>query len=109
MYVFRKATESVQLQIGFLKVSEEKPKRYPYAVVVDLDETVLDNSQYQVERWRDKLEFTQESWSKWVRRKEAKLVPGAGGFLTAVRENGVRVIFLSNRMHENLKPTQENL
>ena len=109
MYVFRKATESVQLQTGFLKASEKKERKYPYAVVVDLDETVLDNSQYQVERWRENLGFTQESWSEWVRRKEAKLVPGAGGFLKAVRENGVRVIFLSNRMHENLKPTQENL
>ena len=52
----------------FLKVSEES-ERYPYAVVVDLDETVLDNSQYQVERWRDNLGFTQESWSKWVGEK----------------------------------------
>ena len=79
------------------------------AVVIDLDETVLDNSQYQVERSRSGLNFTQESWSKWVQRREASLVPGAKGFLNRARELGFKIIFLSNRMHSNLKPTKENL
>ena len=52
----------------------------PPAVVVDLDETILDNSSYQVERWKLGKGFTQESWSEWVNRMEADLVPGAGGF-----------------------------
>ena len=79
------------------------------AVVVDLDETVLNNSLYQVERWKSGLSFTQDSWSDWVKREEAKLVSGAKDFLIAVRKKGVRVIFLSNRMNNNLKPTQGNL
>ena len=29
--------------------------------------------------------------------------------MTAVRKKGIRVIFLSNRMNENLKPTRSNL
>ena len=79
------------------------------AVVIDLDETVLDNSQYQVERSRSGLRFTQESWSKWVQRREAGLVPGAKGFLKRARELGLKIVFLSNRMHSNLNPTKENL
>ena len=79
------------------------------AVVIDLDETVLDNSQYQVERSRSGLRFTQESWSKWVQRREAGLVPGAKGFLKRARELGLKLVFLSNRMHSNLNPTKENL
>ena len=79
------------------------------AVVIDLDETVLDNSQYQVERSRSGLSFTQETWSKWVQRREASLVPGAKGFLNRARELGFKIIFLSNRMHDNLNPTKENL
>ena len=79
------------------------------AVVVDLDETILDNSLYQVERWKAGLSFTQESWSIWVNRKEAGLVPGAQEFLKGVRKKGVRIVFLSNRMASNLEPTKENL
>jgi len=79
------------------------------AVVVDLDETVLDNSLYQVERWKAGLSFTQDSWSEWVNREEAGLVPGAKEFLKAVRKKGVRVVFVSNRMNKNLEPTRRNL
>ena len=92
------------------KISQlAKQEKGNLAVVIDLDETVLDNSQYQVERLGLGLGFTQESWSHWVNREEAKLVPGAKAFLRKAREMGLRVVFLSNRMHSNLKPTKENL
>ena len=45
------------------------------AVVMDLDETVLDNSLYQVEP-SCRIGVTQDSWSVWVKREEAGLVPG---------------------------------
>lgn len=79
------------------------------AVVMDLDETVMDNSLYQVERHRQGLGFTQDSWSKWVKRQEAGLVPGAKSFIDFLRKQPIRLIFLSNRMHENLAPTKSNL
>ena len=79
------------------------------AVVMDLDETVLDNSLYQVERHRVGLGFTQDSWSVWVKREEAGLVPGAKSFIDFLRKQPVRLIFLSNRMNENLAPTKSNL
>lgn len=79
------------------------------AVVMDLDETVLDNSLYQVERHRLGLGFTQDSWSVWVKREEAGLVPGAKSFIDFLRKQPVRLIFLSNRMNENLAPTKSNL
>ena len=79
------------------------------AIVMDLDETVLDNSKYQVERSELDLGFTQESWSKWVKRKEAGLIPGAKEFIGKIRPYPIRIIFISNRMDENLKPTQKNL
>ena len=79
------------------------------AVVVDLDETILDNSLYQVGRWSKGLGFNQESWSEWVNQKDAGLVPGAKVFLDKARNIGVTVVFMSNRMHHNLQPTIENL
>jgi len=80
-----------------------------FAIVMDLDETVLDNSSYQVERTKLNLGFTQESWSEWVRRKEAGLVPGAKVFISKTREFSVRIVFISNRMNYNLAATRENL
>ena len=101
--LFRQATVAILRQVKMEKGSKN------LAVVVDLDETVLDNSLYQVERWKAGLSFTQDSWSDWVNRKEAGLVPGAKEFLSTVRKKGVRVVFLSNRMNHNLEPTRGNL
>ena len=101
--LFRQATVAIIRKVKTEKNSDN------LAVVVDLDETVLDNSLYQVERWKAGLSFTQDSWSEWVNREEAGLVPGAKEFLTALRKEGVRVVFLSNRMNHNLEPTRENL
>ena len=101
--LFRQAT------VAILRTVKTEKSTGNLAVVVDLDETVLDNSLYQVERWKAGLSFTQDSWSDWVNRKEAGLIPGAKEFLSAVRKKGVRVVFLSNRMNDNLEPTRENL
>ncbi|MBT5916248.1 MAG: hypothetical protein HOH60_07840 [Opitutae bacterium] len=101
--LFRQTTVAILRKVKTEKNSDN------LAVVVDLDETVLDNSLYQVERWRAGLSFTQDSWSEWVNREEAGLVPGAKEFLKAVRKKGVRVVFVSNRMNKNLEPTRRNL
>jgi len=101
--LFRQATVAILRKVKTEKNSDN------LAVVVDLDETVLDNSLYQVERWKAGLSFTQDSWSEWVNREETGLVPGAKEFLKALRKKGVRVVFLSNRMNHNLEPTRENL
>lgn len=98
-----------QATVAILRRVKAEKNSGNLAVVVDLDETVLDNSHYQVERWKAGLSFTQDSWSDWVNRKEAGLIPGAKAFLSTVRKKGVRVVFLSNRMNDNLKPTRENL
>jgi 5'-nucleotidase (lipoprotein e(P4) family) len=98
-----------QATVAILRTVKAEKNSGNLAVVVDLDETVLDNSHYQVERWKAGLSFTQDSWSDWVNRKEAGLIPGAKAFLSTVRKNGVRVVFLSNRMNDNLKPTRGNL
>jgi 5'-nucleotidase (lipoprotein e(P4) family) len=101
--LFRQATVAILRKVKTEKNSDN------LAVVVDLDETVLDNSLYQVERWKAGLSFTQDSWSEWVNREEAGLVSGAKEFLKAVRKKGVRVVFVSNRMNKNLEPTRRNL
>ena len=79
------------------------------AIVMDLDETVLDNSKYQVGLTKKNESYNPESWSSWVNLKEADLVPGAKAFIDSVRNTNVRIIFLSNRMAKNELPTIENM
>jgi 5'-nucleotidase (lipoprotein e(P4) family) len=85
-------------------------KNIKYAVVMDLDETVLDNSDYQINLVENNLSFTQENWSEWVNQANATLVPGAKEFISALRQYAnIQIIFLSNRMHVNLEPTINNM
>jgi 5'-nucleotidase (lipoprotein e(P4) family) len=104
---------SLCIQTYQLAQSEVLPKlkkgKANLAIVMDLDETVLDNSKYQIERSNLDLRFTQESWSEWVKRQEAGLIPGAKDFISKTRAFPARLIFISNRMDENLDPTRKNL
>jgi 5'-nucleotidase (lipoprotein e(P4) family) len=82
-----------------------------WVVVLDVDETVLDNSQYAVERAEVDSGYTPESWAKWVFRKEASPIPGVKAFIDSVRTLGPRahVAYITNRLFEHEKPTIENL
>lgn len=81
-----------------------------WAIVMDIDETVLSNGQYQLELNSKKASHSQEAWEAWVNRVEATPVPGAKAFLLKIRglPNG-RIIFLSNRFARNTKATRRNL
>ena len=98
-----------KIKYKFIKNLKDFTKTDNYAIIVDLDETILDNSQYQVMLHRKNEKFNPESWSSWVNKEEAELVPGAKQFLDKVRDLDVRVIFISNRMNKNLLPTINNL
>jgi 5'-nucleotidase (lipoprotein e(P4) family) len=82
----------------------------PWAIVMDLDETVLDNSGYQRHLEVRGEAYSQESWEKWVLKKEATLVPGAKEFISKIRDlPRARIIFISNRYARNTGPTRTNL
>lgn len=80
-----------------------------YAVVMDLDETVLDNSDYQVMLFNKKEKYNPESWDEWVLEEKAKLVPGSYNYINFLRENNIQIIFLSNRMNKRVQETKNNL
>lgn len=81
----------------------------PWGVIVDADETVLDNSLYQLERARQGLGYTAESWNAWVRREAATALPGARDFLRQVRELGGYVAVVTNRDDAVCEATRRNL
>ena len=81
-----------------------------WAIVMDLDETVLDNSGYQRQLEVNSASHSQEAWEVWVSRSEAGLVPGAKEFIKRVRTlpRG-RIIFISNRYARGIEATLLNL
>ncbi len=79
------------------------------AVVLDIDETVLDNSPYQFKLIETKKEYTPENWTEWVNLAIAKPLPGAVEFTTYAKEQGVEVFYISNRTVEHLEATIKNL
>ncbi len=81
----------------------------PWAVVLDVDETTLDNSTYQLERAAYGLPFEAASWSAWVERRQAPAVPGANGFIDRVRRAGGHVAFITNRDATLAEATRANL
>src|SRR5438477_10323683 len=72
----------------------------PPAVVMDLDETVFDNGNFQTFLYRNRLAYDDRHWEVWERDvpDEVGLVPGAKGFIDAAEAAGVTVIYLSNRV-----------
>ena len=79
-----------------------------WAVILDADETVIDNSTYQRERAAAGGGFTPETWSAWVRRREATALPGAAQFIARVRSLGGRVVIVTNRTQTECEDTRSN-
>ena len=79
------------------------------AVILDIDETVLDNSPYQARLMRDGKSFDEFSWSQWCREKAARAMPGALEFTRLAARRGVTVFYLSNRAQDLNAATLDNL
>ena len=76
-----------------------------WAVILDADETIISNLQYQIERSRLGASFSPESWAAWVRRRESVPLPGAGQFLERVRSLGGRIAIVTNRLQSECDDT----
>ncbi len=81
----------------------------PPAVVVDVDETMLDNSAYQARLVLDGTSFSDAGWAAWVTERKARPVPGALEFARAAAAKGVSIVYISNRTHDMAADTIANL
>lgn len=79
------------------------------AVVVDADETVLDNSRFQAKLLKDCQGYSSQRWSDWVKREEAEAIPGAVEFLRYAASRKVRVFYVTNRKESEKAATESNL
>ncbi len=82
--------------------------RLPSAIVLDLDETVLDNSIYQARLLRDRANYSPATWGEWVKAGEAEAIPGAREFIATARRLGHTVFYISNRDCSTPAPTADD-
>lgn len=94
---------SLQLQ-NELKAGHDKP----LAVVVDIDETVLDNSPYQAEGITEGFGYPVR-WNDWIESASAEAVPGSLDFLLEAEKAGAEVFYVTNRKEEFREATLKNL
>ena len=99
-------TATYQSAAGAVKASKRKGT---WTVVLDLDETVLDNSTYQLERSAYGDAFSLPTWNAWCRRSAAPAIPGVIDFIDGVRKLNGKVTYISNRHDDVREHTIENL
>ena len=83
--------------------------KLPPAVIVDVDETVLDNSYYQARMIRDNTAYSSATWDPWVMEEKATAIPGAREFTRYAASKGVTVFYVTNRTANLETATRANL
>lgn len=81
----------------------------PRAIVVDADETVIDNSAYEAHLVGKDYGYSSSTWNPWMDAAEAKAIPGALEFLTYAKEKGVEIFYITNRKMVGYDGTVKNL
>lgn len=79
------------------------------AVILDVDETALDNSPYQARLVKSGDEFNKLTWSEWCKERKATAIPGAVEFAQAAAARGIAVYYVSNRAQDLDQATLDNL
>lgn len=79
------------------------------AIVVDIDETMLDNSPFETNCIRTGKGYSSETWNEWTSKVSAKALPGAVEFTNYAKQKGVEIYYISNRNVDEFDVTLKNL
>jgi acid phosphatase len=76
-----------------------EPPAKPFAVIMDLDETVLDNSPFQAMLLQNGLAWNKDLWASWEEKHsgDVRAIPGAREFIDQAKAWGIEVFYVSNR------------
>lgn len=107
--VYRLFQQSYELAAIRLEQNLARPGTKPPAVVVDIDETILDNSPYEMHLLRHGRVYEPETWKAWTAMEAAPAIPGAVPFLVRARELGCEVFYITNRHTSEREATLQNL
>ncbi|MEZ5352094.1 MAG: HAD family acid phosphatase [Bryobacteraceae bacterium] len=86
-----------------------KYRKLPPAVILDIDETVLDNAPGQARQVIAGGDFSPAQWDQWVREAKAEAIPGALDFCRYAASRNVTVFFVTNRDRGHEEATRANL
>ena len=78
-------------------VAQHQQGDKPLAIVLDADETVLDNSAFEAGLIDTDSAYSTKTWTEWCAAGEALAMPGATDFLQAVDQLGVQIFYVTNR------------
>jgi len=94
-----------------MRVDEELRNRTakPPAIIIDIDETVLDNSQYEIHQAMKGQAYEGTSWQQWVDRSDADSIAGAPSFLKYAASKGVEIFYVTNRGESERNGTIRNM
>lgn len=84
-------------------------EKLPPAIIVDCDETVLDNSGFQAALIKNGLTYSNDLWTDYVNSETAGAVPGAVAFTQYAASKGVAVFYVTNRSAATEPATEANL
>ena len=79
------------------------------AVILDVDETVLDNSPFAARMVKSGAEYNEADWAAWCKEARARALPGAVEFTQFAARHGIAVIYISNRAKDLDEITLANL
>lgn len=84
--------------------------RQPKAVIMDIDETILDNGPFEAFQIIENVPFSDSLWLVWVKKACAKPLPGVMDFVNYAESKGVEIFYVTNRKSpEESEPTLNNL
>lgn len=92
-----------------IDMAVKKRGKKPFAVVTDIDETLLDNSPYDAARAIKNLDYSSATWKQWTAKGIADTVPGAPTFLKYAASKGVKIFYITNRGTDERTGTLKNL
>lgn len=81
----------------------------PPAVILDLDETVINNGTFMGELVRQDVSWSPSLWNTWVLSERGTAVPGAKEFLNRLRARQIAIYFITNREAKHEAATVSNL
>ncbi len=81
----------------------------PPAVILDLDETALDNSRYQAWMALNNQTFTPKTWTAFVNAEVSTPIDGAVEFCKYAESKKVKVFYVSNRTADEEPATRRNM
>jgi 5'-nucleotidase (lipoprotein e(P4) family) len=102
LQTYRAATATIERRAAGLPAGS-------WAVILDADETLIDNSPYELQQARLGVPYDSVTWDAWVKRGAAAALPGGVEFTSKVHALGGRVVVVTNRDAGYCDATRANI